>query len=164
MNFCKIKLLNQKGFTLIELIVVIVLIAIMAVSVLPKFFSTSGFEEYTYRDEVITTLRAIQLRSMQKTQGSSCQSIQVTATSVGLLKSKPSCIDGDYIGDSTTVTIQSGHNVAFILSDGLSMFSFSPRGRPLGCNSVEPCEITLTVSGEQSLVIEINREGYIHAM
>ncbi|TMM47831.1 prepilin-type N-terminal cleavage/methylation domain-containing protein [Colwellia ponticola] len=154
----------QYGFTLIELVVVIILIAIMSVSVLPKFFSANGFEEYTYRDEVITTLRAIQLRSMQQTNNNNCQSIQVTATMIGLLKPKPSCIDGDYMGDSTTVTIQNNHNVVFTITDGLSRFSFSSMGRPLGCNSVEPCEITLTVSGEQSLAIEINREGYIHAI
>ena len=68
--------MNNKGFTLIELIVVIVLLSIVSATVLPKFLSSKGFEEYTYRDELIIKLRAIQLRTMQQIQGSTCQTIQ----------------------------------------------------------------------------------------
>ena len=68
---------NEYGFTLIELIVVIILISIMAVTVLPKFFTSNGFEEFTYRDELITKLRAIQLRSMQQTTDTVCHQIQI---------------------------------------------------------------------------------------
>ena len=76
----KLKSVNHKkelAFTLIELIVVIILISIMAVTVLPKFFTSNGFEEFTYRDELITKLRAIQLRSMQQTTDVTCKIIQV---------------------------------------------------------------------------------------
>lgn len=168
MSLPKIKSLSQisqKGFTLIELVVVIILITIMAVSVLPKFFSASGFEEYSYRDDVITKLRAIQLRSMQQTNTNSCQSIQATATIIGLLKPKPSCIDGDYVGDSTTVTIEDDHDVIFTVPSGLSRFSFSSMGRPLcGTANSTPCEIIINVVGKNVLNIKINQEGYIHAI
>jgi len=166
MNICRIKSLNHKGFTLIELIVVVILIAIMAATVVPKFLSSKGFEEYTYRDELIIKLRAIQLRTMQQTNSSTCQSIQVTSSIIGLLATTPNAAtcEASYAGESTTVSISGNHNVGFSVSEGLSSFSFSSLGKPVGCTPVNSCEITVTVTGESALVIEINREGYIHAI
>jgi len=168
---------KNSGFTLIELIVVIIMIAIMAATIVPKLLSSKGFEEYTYRDELIVKLRAIQLRTMQQTDVSECQEVKVDVTNniIGLLKTKdelapvsdPLCIASVYLGESTTVTINDAHNVNFIISAGLSRFSFSSLGKPeaAGCGDViTPCEITLTVAGESSLAININREGYIYAL
>lgn len=174
MNICKITYLSQKGFTLIELIIVIVLISIMAITVLPKFLSSNGFEEYTYRDELITKLKAIQLRSMQQTSGTTCRQItlETNPSSLGLQNTEnnpltPEVCTAGYAGDTTTVTVINTHNVIFTLSGGVSQFSFSSLGRPVavGCGDATTlCVLTLTVVGETSLEIEINREGYIHAI
>jgi len=156
--------MNNKGFTLIELIVVIVLLSIVSATVLPKFLSSKGFEEYTYRDELIIKLRAIQLRTMQQIQGSTCQTIQVTPTEIGLLATEiGATCSTDYTGKSTTITVEHP-DVSFTVSEGLSSFSFSQLGRPVGCIAQNPCMITLTISGESELAIEINSEGYIHAI
>jgi len=159
------------GFTLIELLVVIILIAIMAVTVLPKFFSTSGFEEFSYRDELITKLRAIQLRSMQQTNNTRCKInlLETSPYAIGLQASDTSpsatgvCKAG-YAGETSTVIVNHKHNVIFTISEGLTSFSFSSLGRPLGCIATHPCSLTITISGENSLKIEINSEGYIHAI
>lgn len=158
---------TQNGFTLIELIVVIILISIMAVTVLPKFLTSSGFEEYTYRDELIIKLRAIQLRTMQQTNGGECRDIQVTPTIIRLLKtgtSPGSCIDyddDDIKGDSTKVEIVDDI-IRFSISDDVTSFSFTSLGKSL-CAGV-PCEITITVEGESSPQMFINSEGYIYAL
>ena len=117
---------NEYGFTLIELIVVIILISIMAVTVLPKFFTSNGFEEFTYRDELITKLRAIQLRSMQQTTDSICKIIQVEtapsaviglqATHIDTVSGLPDGCETGYQGDTTTVTVDPKHSVSFTLS------------------------------------------------
>lgn len=149
---------NAAGFTLIELVTVIILIAILSVNVLPKFFSSSGFEEYTYRDELLTKLRGIQQRAMQETDAANCL-VSVSATQV-------SGCDSNVAGDTTSVAISNSHNVTFSISSNVNnnAFSFSDLGQPVGCNSA-PCEITLTVVGEeQSLSIRINQEGYIFAL
>jgi len=176
------------GFTLIELIVVIILISIMAVTVLPKFFSSNGFEEFTYRDELITKLRAIQLRSMQQTTDEMCNQVHIQTTPfiIGLQDTVPDenavercrisnvehpelCNTSEnkticYAGDTTRVVIDSKHGVGFTISEGLNSFNFSALGRPLDCLAKDPCEITITVTGENSLKILINSEGYIHAI
>jgi len=157
------------GFTLIELIVVIIIISIMSVTVLPQFFSSNGFEEFSYRDEIMTKLRAVQLRSMQQTTDTICKEIQVESTPsaiIGLLATDSAtntCITA-YAGDATTVIVNSKHSVSFTLSEGITSFSFSVLGRPLGCVSQSPCEITITIAGENSPEILINSEGYIYAI
>ena len=147
---------NHAGFTLIELVTVIIIIGILSVNVVPKFLSSSGFEEYTYRDELLTKLRGIQQRAMQETNVVSCL-VSVTATQVF------GC-DSNFAGDTTSVAVSTSHNVSFAVSNvANNTFSFSTLGRPQGCVA-SPCEITLTVVGnEQSLAILINEEGYIYA-
>ena len=164
---------KELGFTLIELIVVILLISIMSVTVLPKFFTSNGFEEFTYRDELIIKLRAIQLRSMQQTTDVVCKVIQVETTPPAIIGLQKTHIDTDsglpdgcevgYQGDTTTVTVDPKHSVSFTISEGLTSFSFSSLGKPVGCTPINLCGITITVTGENSLEILINSEGYIHA-
>lgn len=161
---------NKAGFTLIELIVVIILISIMAATVLPKFLTSTGFEEYTYRDELVIKLRAIQLRTMQQTSGSTCHQIQIgtSPNAIGLLETDSDIAATDicktsYAGDSTSVVIIDD-NINFSISENLTSFSFSSLGKPVGCTPVNLCKITITVVGESQLQVEINSEGYIHAL
>jgi MSHA pilin protein MshC len=56
---------KQKAFTLIELIVVILIITILAVTAAPKFIGVSNFDSFAYRDQMISSLRLIQQQSMQ---------------------------------------------------------------------------------------------------
>lgn len=162
----RFKYISESGFTLIELLVTIILIAIMAATVVPRFFTSEGFGEYTYRDELITKLRAIQLRSMQQTNNIACQIIRVNTSKVGLLatpKNTNTC-NSVFAGDTTTVRIVSDNDIHFSISENLSLFNFSSMGRPVGCVTTNPCEIRLTVKGSDSLDVLINSEGYIYAL
>lgn len=47
---------RRRGFTLIELVVVMIVIGILAVVVLPRFDLLKGFDEVGYRDKVKATL------------------------------------------------------------------------------------------------------------
>ncbi len=50
--------MNRKGFTLIELILVIAILGILAVSALPKFLNLSGEAEDAARDGVVGAVRS----------------------------------------------------------------------------------------------------------
>ena len=167
--------MKQQGFTLIELIIVIILLGILATTAMPKFFNSQGFEEYTYRNEVISTLRTIQLRAMQHTADDSCHQIKITSSMLGLTATDSSDSAGNYCDESAwfdatdlaagndgalTVEIDDAHSVTFLVAGAsANYFSFDSLGRAVDCPS-DPCDIT--VIGETTLTIRISEEGYIY--
>lgn len=155
---------KQKGFTLIELVAVMMLIAVMSVTIAPKFFNSTGFEEHTYRDELITKFRAIQVKAMQQTNIDVCHLVSVKPDSIGLLATINGACGANYAANSTTVTVNSSHQVNFSTTEGINSFSFSSLGKPVGCIAVTPCEISFSVNGASSLLIKINAQGYIYAL
>jgi prepilin-type N-terminal cleavage/methylation domain-containing protein len=67
------------GFTLVELVAVIVLIGILSVFVAPRFSSTGSFAEKTVRDRMVAIARYAQQRAMtDQTQGV-CYRFTITA-------------------------------------------------------------------------------------
>jgi MSHA pilin protein MshC len=154
-----ITLPKKEGFTTIELIVVIILIGILAVTIIPKMQSTGGYEEITYQNETVTKLRSIQLRTMQDTSGSQCHDVLVTGDKLGIPDdSCTSFLDNNL--NSTTIVKIIEHAVNFQYAGGSTTFSFDSLGRPVNCSS--PCQISI-VGQEQTLIVAINAQGYIYA-
>ncbi|WP_310650247.1 prepilin-type N-terminal cleavage/methylation domain-containing protein [Colwellia sp. MB02u-6] len=165
--------LNQ-GFTLIELIIVIIILGILSLTVAPKFFTAKGFSEYGYRTDVIAKLRLIQLKAMQQTQAISqadnsyCHRVLITDTKLGTpddCDDTPS-FDSTWQDSATKVKIADQDNVTFSSWDENNItndsFSFDSMGRP-SC-AAAPCQITITITGEQAISVQIESEGYIHAL
>jgi MSHA pilin protein MshC len=147
---------KSEGFTMIELIVVILIIAIMSATVIPKFFTSTGFQEYTYQAEVITKLRGIQLRAMQQTSNSECHTVLVTENAIGIPEICDSTSSSNWQSETTSVIVESGHDVTFDVSSGNYSFTFDSLGRP-SCSSC-----LITVLGDSTLTKKIESEGYIH--
>ncbi|MDP4537761.1 type II secretion system protein [Alkalimonas collagenimarina] len=142
---------EPKGFTLIELVVVMVLLGILAVTLLPRFFTSSGTAEYGYRDQALAIMRLVQLQAMQCTDSTSglCppQQLQIASNRLG---SSSACIN-----DARHLCIAARDPV--VLAASFSTLSFDSMGRPLGCGGA----CTLQVQGSVSLGICIESEGYI---
>jgi MSHA pilin protein MshC len=160
---------HNKGFTLIELIVVIIIMGILSVTVLPNFFTSKGYEEYSYRGEVITKLRSIQLRAMQQSSAQApCVALDndhLGVPSVFL----SSCtgafsFDSDYgqnVDDTLEVKVDSNHQVVFSMDTGSVPFGFDKWGKPTtGCSG----GCVIAIQGQDLLKIQIESEGYIHVL
>lgn len=145
---------TYKGFTLIELIVVLVLIGVLAVSVVPRFFDASGTSEYLYRDQTLNILRRIQMQAMQCTD---CVSQGVRVQNDRIFSGTNACLnDATHLcivpRDSSTITIaKTGFNI---------QLNFDSNGRPLSNCATGTCRIT--IEGAVTLPICIEAEGYIH--
>ena len=162
--------LKVNGFTLIELIVTLMILGIMAATVLPRFFDSNGFEEYAYRTELISTLRAAQTKAMQQTGSAErCRYVRVTSKALRQLPTSSNAANSfcdisannSTIDDNTNVIVKDHHVVLSIspTSNIPNAFAFDQMGRPEECAA--NCEIIIT--GEETLKIIIEPEGYIHA-
>ena len=60
------RVVTQKGFTLIEMVTVIVILGLLAVVMIPRFLSPSDFESRTTSDTLISALRQAQQLAMSK--------------------------------------------------------------------------------------------------
>lgn len=145
---------KHPGFTLIELVVVLIFIGVLAVSVVPRFFDASGTSEFLYRDQALNILRRVQMQAMQCTNcGSPSIIVQndriFTSTNVCLNDATHLCIAPQ---DSDAITIKkTGFNV---------YLNFGSNGRPLSNCATGNCKII--IDGAVTLPICIEAEGYIH--
>ncbi|MBU2178910.1 MAG: type II secretion system GspH family protein, partial [Gammaproteobacteria bacterium] len=76
---------NQTGFTLVELVVVILIGGILAVTVLPKFFSVEDETLQGQRDQLLALTHQLQQQSMQDTANLSatCPTLVINTTAAG---------------------------------------------------------------------------------
>ena len=86
---------KSAGFTLIELIIVVLLLGIVSATALPRFLGKAGVEEITVQDQMISVLRRMQTQAMQQTNVSflqaegtdqrspRCHQLILTATQLG---------------------------------------------------------------------------------
>lgn len=156
---------KSDGFTLIELVIVIIILGILSVTVAPKFFTSNGFSEYAYRSDAIAKLRLIQIKAMQQTavNNSNCHQVLVTAKKLGApddCDSSPSFTNNWNASLlATGIEIDTKDDISFATNFADNTFSFDNLGRPDSCG---PCIISII--GEDTLKIQIEKEGYIHAL
>lgn len=165
--------MHNKGFSLIELIVVIIMISILAVSVAPKFDGTDSYEAHTHRAHLISALRLTQQRAMQQTDNTTGYCHDLTFDDAQARYGIPNRIDctptsptfpSGWSPDATGY-IATDRDISFNV-DGASnpqVIGFDWMGRPTGlCAS--GCVINIVHATNQSLKINIESEGYIHVL
>lgn len=173
---------KQAGFTIIELVTVIILLGILAVSVLPKFFGSSDYEVYTYRTQMIAALRLTQQRAMHQTDlrtsadlsdnSNLCHEMVIDSAGKQIgIPNRRACTTIFPVGwepDAAGVVVENNHDVTFRVEAGgaeitqAASIGFDSMGRPTQ-NCLGGCVINISNSAE-SVTIEIASEGYIHAL
>lgn len=167
----KDKVSAHAGFTLVELIVVILLIAILGITVLPKLQGTNEYQLVSHRDQFISLLRTVQMRAMQNTQddATTCHRVRFLADSAGLSAQNSSTGQCD----AGLIDISSNPNADFLIIDEtanysaingqngpISFLEFDSWGRPstdVG-TCFRRCQIVI-----ETYSVCIESEGYIYA-
>lgn len=149
---------RAKGFTMTELVVVIVIFGILAAVVLPRFQGGSGFEERALRDETIAALRyahksAIAARRTVCGAFSSVGASFRVASDYGATDcSAGSALEGPQ-GGALTVAV-----------DGQSYSAYPSAGVVFGADGRPAAAATISIAGLPAVLdIRIEAEtGYVH--
>jgi MSHA pilin protein MshC len=171
----------QGGFTLLELIIVMVILGILAVYALPKFSGASGYSEFTYQNRLISVLRNMQIRAMQDSRPSFCHRINFinTASQVAFGPSSSNYASGNETATcATTIDYNSpaylrtsideilDASVSMSVTDGatsISTIDFNSFGSPSTSASNCSAGCTVTFTGVSAARVCIESQGFIHA-
>lgn len=144
---------NQRGFTLIELIMVMVVVGILAVFVAPRFFDANIFKARGFADQVQATLRYAQKEAIAQRR---FVCVSFTATTVSLFT-------GATIPCATPFPSISGSG-NYVVTSPSSSITISPVPAALAFNGLgqpQPNAQATVVAGGTTITVEAET-GYVH--
>ncbi|HAT42123.1 MAG TPA: hypothetical protein DCS87_10445 [Rheinheimera sp.] len=162
------------GFTLIELVVVIMVAAVLLVSAGGRFFSASDISPYQLRDQLLGQLRQLQTRSMQDVAGLKlrCPVLVIQSNAAALATTNACTSSASFtLNGNDPSQLNFGAAQVTVSSGSLpQLFRFDSWGRPVSydasLNSSFACSSGCTISISQSGVsanLCISSSGYIYA-
>ncbi len=148
----------QAGFTVLELVVVMVVIGILSVVVLPRLNVLDGFDQLGYRDRVRATLEYARKSAVAQRRNVRVQ-IASSVTTVTVEQATP---EGDVgtPGSYAALNLPGSNTNTFNPPSGVTLtppnvtLTFDPLGKPSAA-------ATLTVSGSGNITVEAET-GYVH--
>ena len=163
---------KSTGFTLLELIIVIVLVGIISVTAASRLFGRSGFDAVLARDQAISIARQVQLVGMNSpvkpTNPNSCLALLISTTEFG----SEHCASNS---QSTHKLTLENDLVNFAFFDGVNAQNsadiyFDMLGRPSIVSNQQlqrictasSCLVTITSRNGEQASLCINSEGYIN--
>ena len=150
------------GFTLIELITVLVILGIVSVFAVPRLSGSEAFSVMGARDAGLSVARQVQLRAMQQQKPSTnCFALFVSDSRMGGSNNT----DCQWQDDRSDVVDLSDSQVRI---SPVHTFYFDLLGRPVSsnkarlCTNASGCKITFTQSASAASIC-LNSEGYFYA-
>jgi len=146
---------KPQGYTLVELIVVIIILGVLAVSLVPRFFSAAGTNEYLLREQAIAVLRRVQQQAMQCTADSTvCPPPQL------LLAADRLGVTAACLNDASHLCTGNSQVLLQPVPATLNLLTFDALGRPQQCTGATGCQLQL--QGQVRLTLCIEQQGFIH--
>ncbi|MDD5180679.1 MAG: prepilin-type N-terminal cleavage/methylation domain-containing protein [Gallionellaceae bacterium] len=150
----------QRGFTLTELITVMVILGILAAVAAPRFFDRNVFDSRGFYDQVISTLRYAQKAAIAQRRfvcvafTSNSVTLTYDATAPSTIHTAATCPGANLTGPTGTAPYSvSSSNASFTATP--AAFSFDALGRPSAAQSI-------TVSGYATPILIEAETGYVH--
>ncbi|EKO3492147.1 type II secretion system GspH family protein [Vibrio fluvialis] len=149
------------GFTLVELIVVILLVAILSAYAASRFIGVSSFSAYAAKEQAVSIIRQIQVSRMQSNlseaalQSNGHYVLQVSSSCLG---SVAACALSN---DDQRSDVLRGNNLSFSSSVALSSqrIQFDLLGNP---QNEAAAGVTITITApDSSASVCINSQGYV---
>ena len=144
---------NQRGFTLVELIMTMVIIGILAVAVAPRFLGVSVFQSRGFADQVQASLRYAQKEAIAQHQ---FVCVAFTGNSVTLSIGTTAACGTPLLsptGGPYAITAPAGITFAAVPTS----FSFNALGQPI------PNPPPIYISGATNAITIEAETGYVHS-
>ncbi len=148
---------TQRGFTLVELITIIVILGIIAVTALPRFSGRSGFDSRAFSDQVKAALRLAQKLAIAQHRN---VCVVVTTTAPATLAINVSSAEAGACDTALPSLSGSGNYLitapgSAALTSSAATITFDRAGSP-GATA-----ITLNVDSEPTITVAAET-GYVH--
>ncbi|MHB8471489.1 MAG: GspH/FimT family pseudopilin [Gammaproteobacteria bacterium] len=149
---------HDSGFTLIELIIVIVITGILASVAAPRFFERTAFDERGYYEDTLAALRYAQKLAV----ASGCEvQVTITATSYTLNQHATNCTTGPFTRDvfnpGNPGAPYSKTAPASLRMTPAQTFIFNGLGK-----SNAPASITLSGSADTRTINVVAETGFVY--
>jgi MSHA pilin protein MshA len=144
---------KQAGFTLIELVIVIVILGILAATAAPKFINLSSDANASARAGVVGAVRSAMALGHTKALLAGVVDGEVTIAGkiVNIAKSYPS-VEADGDGSTADGTAALAYNFAYLLDvDKLATNAEKANSGPMTITIATDCTVTITDTGDGNI-------------
>jgi MSHA pilin protein MshC len=149
---------KQNGFTLVELVVIIIILAIVSLYASSKYIGVNKFSSFAAQEQAIAVIRQIQLGRMQSNSATISDEYRLQVTS-NCLGSVATCGSGNTEVRSNAVWIE---EQSFSFSPSM-VVDFDFRGNPVCTGAcAEPITISIQNSSAIGAAICINGQGFVY--
>lgn len=152
---------KQQGFTLVELVMVIVILGVIAVVALPKLTGTSVFAGSAFRSEVVSALRYAQ-KSAVSHRRLVCATLTASTVTLTIAAANPATSCTTALASPDGTAYQSKDST--VTASGASALFFQPSGLVTsdgaGTTPVSGAVGTISITGQTDIKIE-GATGYV---
>lgn len=160
---------RQGGFSLIELVMVMVVMGVLAAVAVPKIVGVSAFDGRGFHDQTLAYLRFAQKTAVaqRRTVCVSFTSTSVTltiASAAGTFDcSTAATLVGPQAESPVVLNAKSGVSIGLAGSGSLpAAFNFNSLGEPISSSGTAQATQVLQVSGAANLITIESSTGYVH--